>query len=97
MTNEASDTQYDTEHVVLWVRWLQAKGLDAEAISGEIDRWSLGDVTLVYVGNQACTMPTDFVRAMVEHALGDERAIPRRVQAVGGGQQARVISKSLDD
>jgi hypothetical protein len=81
MTNEASDNQYDSEHVVLWVRWLQAKGLEPEAIRGEIDRWSLDDVTQLYVGNHACTMPTDFVRAMVERALGDERAVPKRVQA----------------
>jgi hypothetical protein len=45
MANEASDNQYDTEHVVLWVRWLQAKGLEPKAIGDEIDRWSLDDVT----------------------------------------------------
>jgi hypothetical protein len=78
MTNNASDNQYDTDHVVLWVRWLQAKGLDAEAIRGEVDRWSLDGVTQVYVGAYARTMPTDFVRAIVERALGDERAIPSR-------------------
>jgi hypothetical protein len=83
MTNDASDNQYDTEHVALWVRWLQAKGLDPEAIQGEVDRWSLDGVTQVYVGTYTRTMPTDFVRAIVERALGDERAIPRRVQAGG--------------
>ena len=83
MTNDASDNQYDTDHVVLWVRWLQFKGLDREAIRSEVDKWSLDDVTQVYVGQYACTMPTDFVRAIVERALGDERAIPRRVQAGG--------------
>jgi hypothetical protein len=47
MTNDASDNQYNADHVVLWVRWLQAKGFDAEAISGEVDKWTLGDVTQV--------------------------------------------------
>jgi hypothetical protein len=69
MTNDAWDNQYDRDHVVLWVRWLQAKGLDAEAIRGEIDRWSLDDVTQVYVGNHARTMPAEVVRGMVEQAL----------------------------
>jgi hypothetical protein len=81
MTNEASDNQYDTDHIVLWVRWLQAKGLDPEAIRGELDKWNLGDVTQVCVGTHARTMPTEFVRAIVERALGDERVIPKRVQA----------------
>jgi hypothetical protein len=78
MTNDASDSQYETDHIVLWVRWLQFKGLDPEAIRGEVDKWTLGDVTQVYVGSHARTMPTDFVRAIVERALGDERAIPSR-------------------
>jgi hypothetical protein len=73
MTNDASDNQYDTDHVVLWVRWLQAKGLGAEAIRGEIDKWSLDDVTQVCVGQHARTMPKDFVRAIVERAVGRER------------------------
>jgi hypothetical protein len=73
MTNDTSDNQYDAEHVVLWVRWLQAKGLDAEAIRDEVDRWSLDDVTQVYVGAHARTMPTSVVRALVERALGRER------------------------
>ena len=81
MTNDATDNQYDTDHVVLWVRWLQFKGLDAEAIRGEIDRWSLDGVTQVYVGNHARTMPTDFVRAIVERALGDERAVPKWLES----------------
>jgi hypothetical protein len=79
MTNDASDDQYDTDHVVLWVRWLQAKGLDREAIQGEVDKWTLGDVTQVCVGQHARTMPTDFVRATVEQELGDEGAIPMLV------------------
>jgi hypothetical protein len=83
MTNEASDSKYNADHVTLWVRWLQAKGLDAEAIRGEIDRWTLDDVTQVYVGNHARTMQTDFVREIVERALGDERAVPTRIQAGG--------------
>jgi hypothetical protein len=83
MTNDASDNQYDTEHVVLWVRWLQFKGLDVEAIRGEVDKWTMYGVTQVYVGTHARTMPTDLVRTIVERALGDERAIPRRVQAGG--------------
>ena len=78
MTNDASDNRYDTDHVVLWVRWLQAKGLDPEAIQGKVDRWSLDGVTQVCVGAYARTMPTDFVRAIAERALGDERAIPSR-------------------
>jgi hypothetical protein len=73
MTNEASDNQYDHDHVVLWVRWLQAKGLKPEAIRGEVDKWTLGDVTQVYVDAYARTMPTDVVRAIVERTLGDER------------------------
>jgi hypothetical protein len=73
MTNDAWDNQYNTDHVALWVRWLQAKGLDAEAIRGEIDEWSLDDVTQVCVGAYARTMPTDFVRAIVERELGHER------------------------
>jgi hypothetical protein len=81
MNNDASDSQYDHDHVVLWVRWLQAKGLDPEAIRGEVDKWTLGDVTQVYVAQHGRTMPTDFVRAIVERTLGDERAIPKRVQA----------------
>ena len=78
MTNDTSDNQYDTDHVVLWVRWLQAKGLDPEAIRSEIDRWSLDDVTMVYVAQHGRTIPRDLVRAIVERALGDERAIPSR-------------------
>jgi hypothetical protein len=38
-------------------------------------------VTEVYVGTHARTMPTEFVRAVVERTLGDERAIQRQVQA----------------
>jgi hypothetical protein len=71
MTN---DSQYDHDHVVLWVGWLQAIGLDPEAIRGEIDRWSLGDLTMVYVAQHGRTMPTDFVRAIVERALGHEQS-----------------------
>jgi hypothetical protein len=78
MTNDASDKQYDTDHVVLWVRWLQAKGLDPEAIQGEVDRRSLDGVTQIYVGAYARIMPTDFVSTIVERTLGDERAIPSR-------------------
>ena len=81
MTNDASDNQYDRDHIVLWVRWLQFKGLDVEAIRGEVDKWTMYGVTQVYVGTHARTMPTDFVRAIVERARGDERAIPKRVQA----------------
>jgi hypothetical protein len=69
MTNDASDNQYETDHIVLWVRWLRAKGLDPGAIRSEVDKWTLGDVTQVYVGAHARTMPTDVVRAMVEQAL----------------------------
>jgi hypothetical protein len=87
MTNDASDNQCDTDHVVLWVRWLQAKGLDAEAIRSEVDKWSMYGVTQVYVGTHARTMPTDFVRAIVEQALADERAIPSRSTIQLSGQQ----------
>jgi hypothetical protein len=73
MTNEASDNQYDAEHVVLLVNALRANGLDPAAVRVEIDRWSLDDVTQVYVGQHARTMPTDFVKAIVERALGRER------------------------
>jgi hypothetical protein len=69
MNNDASDNQYDHDHIVLWVRWLQAKGLDSEAIRGEVDKWTLGDVTQVYVGQHARTMPTVVVKTIVEHAL----------------------------
>ena len=69
MTNDASDNQYNAEHVALWVRSLQAKGLDPEAIRGEVDKWTLGDVTQVYVGQHARTMPTVVVKTIVEHAL----------------------------
>jgi hypothetical protein len=75
MTNEASGNQYNADHVTLWVRWLQAKGLKPEAIRGEVDKWTLGDVTQVYVGQHARTMPTDFVREIVERALGLERLL----------------------
>jgi hypothetical protein len=78
MTNDASDNQYNAEHVALWVRSLQAKGLDPEAIRGEVDKWTMYGVTQVYVGAHARTMPTGVVRAIVERALGDERAIPSR-------------------
>ena len=53
MTSDAWDNEYVTEHVALWVRWLQAEGLEPEAIRGEIDRWSLDDVTQVCVGQHA--------------------------------------------
>jgi hypothetical protein len=69
MTNDESNNHSDTEYVVLWERWLQSKGLDAEAIRGEIDRWSLDGVTQVDVGNHARTMPAEVVRGMVEQAL----------------------------
>jgi hypothetical protein len=75
MTSDACDNQHDTDHAILWVRSLQARGLDAEAIRGEIDRWTLDDVTQVYVGAYARTMPTDFVREIVERALGLERLL----------------------
>jgi hypothetical protein len=75
MTNVASDNEHDAEHIVLWVRWLQAKGLDTDAIRGEVDKWTLGDVTQICVGQHARTMPTDVVRAIVERALGDERLL----------------------
>jgi hypothetical protein len=81
MRNDACDNHYDLEHVVLWVNLLRAKGLDSEAIRSEVDKWTLGDVTQVYVGSYARTMPKDLVRSIVERALDDERAIPRRVQA----------------
>jgi hypothetical protein len=69
MTNDASDNQYDHDHVVLWVNALRANGLDPAAVRDEIDRWSLDDVTQVYVGNHARTMPAEVVRGMVEQAL----------------------------
>jgi hypothetical protein len=69
MTNDASDNQYDTEHVVLWVRWLQFKGLDPAAVRDEVDKWTLGEVTQVYVGQHARTMPSVVVKTIVEHAL----------------------------
>jgi hypothetical protein len=72
MTSNAWYNQYNTEHIVLWVRWLQAKGLEPEAIRGEIDRWSLDDVTQVYVSQHARIIPTYLVRAIVERVLGDE-------------------------
>ena len=78
MTGDARDRQYDTDHVILWVRWLQAKGLDSEAIRSEVDKWTMYGVTQVYVGAHARTMPTGVVRAIVERALGDKRAIPSR-------------------
>ena len=73
MTNDASDNQYDHDHVVLWVNALRANRLDPAAVRDEVDRWSLDDVTQVYVGQHARTMPTNFVRAIVERALGRER------------------------
>ena len=78
MINDPRDNQYNADHVAMWVRLLQAMGLNPEAIRGEIDRCTLGDVTMVYVAQHGRTMPTDFVRAIVERALGDERAIPSR-------------------
>jgi hypothetical protein len=87
MTNDASDNQYDRDHIVLWVRWLQFKGLDVEAIRGEVDNWSMYGVTQVYVGTHARTMPTYLVRAIVEQALADERAIPSRSTIQLSGQQ----------
>jgi hypothetical protein len=76
MTNDASDNQYDTDHVVLWVRWLQFKGLDPAAVRDEVDKWTMYDVTMVYVGTHARIMPTEFVRAIVERVLGDEPVEP---------------------
>jgi hypothetical protein len=72
MTNDAWYNQYNTEHVVLWVRWLRAKGFEPEASRGEIDRWRLDDVTQVCVGQHTRIMPTDFVSPIVERVLGDE-------------------------
>jgi hypothetical protein len=73
MASDAWDTKFDRDHVALWVRWLQARGLDLEAIRAEVDKWTLYGVTQVYVGQHARTMPTDFVREIVERALGDDR------------------------
>ena len=75
MTNDASDNQFDHDHVVLWVNALRANGLDPAAVRDEVDRWSLDDVTQVYLGQHARTLPTDFVRAIVERALGRERLL----------------------
>jgi hypothetical protein len=64
-----TDNEYNADHIVLWVRWLQAQGLDPEAIRGEVDKWTMYGVTQVYVGQHARTMPTEFVGAIVERAL----------------------------
>ena len=69
MTNDESANQYDHDHVVLWVNALRANRLDPAAVRDEVDRWSLGGVTQVCVGQHARTMPTDFVRAIVDQTL----------------------------
>jgi hypothetical protein len=74
MTNDPWDNQYNTEHVAIWVRSLQAKGLDADAIRAEVDKWTLGDVTQIPVGQHARTIPTDVVRTMVDRALCHEQS-----------------------
>jgi hypothetical protein len=76
MTSDASDNQYDHDHIVLWVLWLQFKGLDPEAIQCEVDRWSLDGVTQVYVAAHARTTLTNAVSAIVERAIGDEPVDP---------------------
>jgi hypothetical protein len=69
MTSDSWDNQYNADHIAMWVRWLQATGLDPEAIRDQIDKCSLGDVTMIYVAQHGRTMPTDFVRAIVERVL----------------------------
>jgi hypothetical protein len=71
MTDDAWDNQYDREHLAAWVRALRASGLDAIAIRGEIDRWTLDGVTQICVGAYARTMPFSLARAMVEQALAE--------------------------
>jgi hypothetical protein len=80
-----NDSKYDHDHVVLWVNLLRAMGLDPEAIRSEVGKCTAGDVTQVYVGQHARTMPTDFVTAIVERALGDERAIG--LESAGAGRK----------
>jgi hypothetical protein len=62
MTNDSNDNQHDTEHGVLWVNALRAKGLDAKAVRNEIDKWTMDGVTQICVGGYARTMPTDVSR-----------------------------------
>jgi hypothetical protein len=45
MTSDAWDIQHVTEHNVLWVRSLQANGLDAKAVKDEIGKWTMDGVT----------------------------------------------------
>jgi hypothetical protein len=75
MINDAWDNEYVTEHVGLWVNALLAKGLDANAVRDEIDKWTMDGVTQICVGGYARTMAADVVRAIVEQALCRERPL----------------------
>ena len=85
MINDPRDNQYNADHVAMWVRLHQAMGLNPEAIRGEIDRCTLGDVTMIYEAQHGRTIPTEWTAAGTStplvvgsiRILSNETDIPR--------------------
>jgi hypothetical protein len=71
LCNDAWDSQHDREHVEVWVRSLQARGLDPAAIRDEVGRWTSDGMTQICVGQYARTIPVAVARDWVDKALAE--------------------------